>query len=187
MENLKKIAAKRSAPGVLILDLEDRLLYSNSEALEMLCVLQEADGEQQVPGEVYDLCRQLRAGPHGLTTASGVIRQPGADADADGMQVHYSLRALALGHHGDGVDPSHVMVLMEKIIRNRRIDFEEARRKFLLSKREAEIVRLISQGLSNKEISAAIFISEFTVKDHLKNIMRKMAAGSRNEIIAALL
>jgi DNA-binding CsgD family transcriptional regulator len=79
------------------------------------------------------------------------------------------------------------MVLMEKVIRKRQIDVTKARENFRLSKRETEVVGLICQGLTSREISDAIFISEFAVKDHLKNIMRKMGAGSRNEIIAALL
>jgi len=47
------------------------------------------------------------------------------------------------------------MVLMEKIIRNRKLDVEKARERFQLSKRETEVVRLICQGLGNKEISGA--------------------------------
>ena len=78
------------------------------------------------------------------------------------------------------------MVLMERIVEKHQVDIDKARREFQLSKREAEVVRLICQGLANREIAENLFISEFTVKDHIKNVMRKMRAGSRNEIVALL-
>lgn len=46
------------------------------------------------------------------------------------------------------------------------------------------MLKLICDGLTNKEISERLFISEYTVKDHIKNIMEKMGASSRGEIIA---
>jgi len=185
MEKLKEIIAKRSAPGVLIFDLEDRLLYSNQEALEMLRVLRGDEGEESIPGEIYQLCGELRGGSQRAGAVSDVIRHSGESGEE--TELHYGIRALLLGGHGEGKGSSHVMVLIEKIITKRRLDVETARERFQLSKRETEVVRLICQGLSNREISGVIFISEFTVKDHLKNIMRKMGTGSRNEIIAALL
>jgi DNA-binding CsgD family transcriptional regulator len=188
MDTLEEIIAKRSAPGVLILDLQDRLLYSNREALELLVVLRQDQGEQCVPPEVYELCARLRKRSHGGEPVSGVIRRHNGAGDGDGEgEAHCAIRALVLGEHHNGSGPSHVMVLMEKIIRKRQLDIEKARERFQLSKREGEVLRLVCQGLSNREIADTIFISEFTVKDHIKNIMRKMEAGSRNEMMAALL
>lgn len=182
MENLQNIIAKRSEPGVLILDLEDRLLYSNQQALEMLRVLQLKHDEQPVPQEIYELCRKLRCGAKQAAAVCGAI-----DHDDGESAAEYCLRGLLLGGHGDQHEARHVMVLMEKVIRNRQIDVKQAQENFRLSKRETDVVRLICQGLGNKEISASICVSEFTVKDHLKNIMRKMGVGSRYEIIAIVL
>jgi len=78
------------------------------------------------------------------------------------------------------------MVLMERIVEKHQVDIDKARREFQLSKREAEVVRLICQGLANREIAENLFISEFTVKGHIKNVMKKMRAGSRNEIVTLL-
>jgi len=66
------------------------------------------------------------------------------------------------------------------------MDFEKAKKDFKLSNRELEVVVLLAQGLSNKEIADKLFISEHTVKDHMKNIMRKMGVDSRGGIIAAI-
>jgi len=43
-----------------------------------------------------------------------------------------------------------------------------------LTEREAEVLKLLACGKSNKEIGASLFISEFTVKGHLRNIFSKL-------------
>ncbi|MFH1446923.1 MAG: LuxR C-terminal-related transcriptional regulator [Chloroflexota bacterium] len=50
-----------------------------------------------------------------------------------------------------------------------------------LSEREIEILKLVSQGLSNKEIAQALFISVNTVKVHLRNVFAKISVVSRTE------
>ncbi|MDI3381590.1 response regulator transcription factor [Xenophilus aerolatus] len=52
-----------------------------------------------------------------------------------------------------------------------------------LSGREKEILRLVAQGLSNREMAEMLSISRFTVECHTKNIYRKLAVGSRTEAV----
>jgi DNA-binding NarL/FixJ family response regulator len=52
-----------------------------------------------------------------------------------------------------------------------------------LSKREAEILLLINNGLSNQQIADQLFISEHTVKKHVSNIFLKLNAERRTEAI----
>lgn len=52
-----------------------------------------------------------------------------------------------------------------------------------LTKRESEIVSCIYQGLSNRDISEKMFISENTVKKHSHNIFRKMNVSNRSQLI----
>jgi DNA-binding NarL/FixJ family response regulator len=54
----------------------------------------------------------------------------------------------------------------------------------LLSAREQEVLELVAQGARNKEIAAALFISEFTVKRHMQNILEKLAVPSRRAAAA---
>jgi DNA-binding NarL/FixJ family response regulator len=51
-----------------------------------------------------------------------------------------------------------------------------------MTKREREIVVLIAEGMSNKEIALRLNLSIFTVKSHIHNILEKMALHSRLEI-----
>jgi DNA-binding NarL/FixJ family response regulator len=53
-----------------------------------------------------------------------------------------------------------------------------------LSVREREVLRLVAGGARNKQIAAALFISEFTVKRHLQNIFQKLDLPSRRAAAA---
>ncbi len=52
-----------------------------------------------------------------------------------------------------------------------------------LTTREFEVLELISRGQSNKEIGAKLFVTEQTVKFHVKTIFRKLGAKSRSEAV----
>jgi LuxR family transcriptional regulator, maltose regulon positive regulatory protein len=54
-----------------------------------------------------------------------------------------------------------------------------------LSKREREVLELLGHGMTNREIADALFISEVTVKVHVRHILKKLGVRSRTE--AALL
>lgn len=52
-----------------------------------------------------------------------------------------------------------------------------------LTDRELEVLRLVAQGMSNREIAVALFISENTVKNHVRNILEKLHLHSRMEAV----
>ena len=54
-----------------------------------------------------------------------------------------------------------------------------------LTEREREVVRLIAEGLTNREIGHTIFVSESTVKFHVRNVMRKLDVHHRAEVAYA--
>lgn len=56
-------------------------------------------------------------------------------------------------------------------------------KKYNLTKRELEILKLITQALSNKEIAKELFISDQTVSVHRKNIMRKLGVSNTAGLI----
>ncbi len=170
-EDILQLVKARSSPGVLILGMNNKVLYSNREAVNLL-----SDSNVATP-EVAHLCEQVKSdGPSsGICT---LLWRP------DGTV--YSIRAFLLCEPGNTPDGTHVMVLVEKVAEQHGIDLKKARNRFGLSDREIDVVALVAEGFSNKDIACQLFISEHTVKDHLKNISRKMQAASRSEIIAML-
>lgn len=53
-----------------------------------------------------------------------------------------------------------------------------------LSPREGEVLQLVAQGATNKEIAEALFISENTVKTHLRNLMEALHLANRSQAAA---
>lgn len=188
MDNFSDIVGKRAAPGVLVFDFDDRLLYCNTVALDMLPELRSpeaAAGENiGVLSEICLLCSQLKnnsgsAEPQQAGPGNAIVLRRG-----EGLLC--TLRAFLIGGSGEGDTSTHIMVLVEGIIEKHKVDFEKARKDFTLSARETEVLQLVCKGLANKEIAERLFISEYTVKDHIKKIMNKMKATTRSEIISLL-
>ena len=55
-----------------------------------------------------------------------------------------------------------------------------------LSDREREVAALVVNGLANREIAEALFITRYTVADHLKTIYGKIGVSSRGALAVAL-
>ena len=55
-----------------------------------------------------------------------------------------------------------------------------------LSRREHEIATLVTERKTNKEVAAALFLSEKTVESHLRNIFAKLGASSRVDVARAV-
>lgn len=57
----------------------------------------------------------------------------------------------------------------------------------LLSEREGQVVRLVAEGLTNREISRQLQVSEHTIKNHLFRIFDKLGISSRMELLLYVL
>jgi DNA-binding CsgD family transcriptional regulator len=53
-----------------------------------------------------------------------------------------------------------------------------------MTRREREVIELIGEGLSNKEIAQRLNIAAHTVKSHVRNVMEKLALHTRLQIAA---
>jgi DNA-binding NarL/FixJ family response regulator len=65
-------------------------------------------------------------------------------------------------------------------LENRALALESVR----LTAREQEIVALLGEGLSNKEIATRMGVAVHTVKSHVHNVLEKLALNSRLEVAA---
>lgn len=54
----------------------------------------------------------------------------------------------------------------------------------VLSPRESEVLRLVAEGLSNREIAGRLFVTERTVRSHLSSIFGKLGADNRTQAVA---
>jgi DNA-binding CsgD family transcriptional regulator len=182
MRSYLDIVKARSSPGILILDAQGGLVYSNRPALDYFPGLRRG----KLPPEISDLCRGVRnrpAAPAGPPDSAACLVVDSVSG------LPFSLRAFPIAEKRPGKSPGYVMVLVEKIVDRHfaELDFDSLGRDYGLSKRETEVLGLISKGLSNLDIAGKLFISEYTVKDHIKKILSKMNVASRSGIIATLL
>jgi len=72
-----------------------------------------------------------------------------------------------------------VFTLLKKLSQDGKFDSN-----FGLSEREKEVLALISNGYTNREIARSLFITENTVKGHIRHIMEKLHASNRQEAVA---
>jgi DNA-binding NarL/FixJ family response regulator len=94
-----------------------------------------------------------------------------------------AIRSVAGGSH---VLPAEVTSTLFSQIANAAVasDGPKVAEDVGLTPREREVLRLISDGLSNKKIAARLQISSHTVKSHVRNIMEKLTLHTRLELAA---
>jgi DNA-binding CsgD family transcriptional regulator len=75
--------------------------------------------------------------------------------------------------------------VLRDIVRNARAKKEDptAIKVASLTRREHEVIGLISKGLKNREIGTRLFISETTVRHHLTSVFEKLGVSNRLELI----
>jgi two-component system NarL family response regulator len=56
-------------------------------------------------------------------------------------------------------------------------------RKPTLTGREIEVLQLVARGMTSRQIGRDLYISENTVKNHIRNILDKLGLHSRNEAV----
>ena len=69
--------------------------------------------------------------------------------------------------------------IIEKVAREGKVSLIESVR---MTKREREVIELIAEGLSNKEIAQQLNIATYTVKSHVHNILEKLALHTRLQV-----
>ncbi len=52
-----------------------------------------------------------------------------------------------------------------------------------LTERELEVLELVAEGMSNREIAEKLYISENTAKNHVRNILEKLHTHTRTEAV----
>jgi DNA-binding NarL/FixJ family response regulator len=95
-------------------------------------------------------------------------------------EVSQAIRVVADGQ--SLISPSMAIKLLDEFKQMSRGD-RTVNTSPKLTGRELEVLRLVAQGLNNREIAKQLFISENTVKNHVRNILEKLQLHSRMEAV----
>jgi DNA-binding NarL/FixJ family response regulator len=95
-------------------------------------------------------------------------------------EVAQAVRVVADGQ--SLISPSMAIKLLDEFKQMSRSDRQQVPTP-RLTDRELEVLRLVAQGLNNREIAKRLFISENTVKNHVRNILEKLQLHSRMEAV----
>jgi len=117
-----------------------------------------------------DILQYVKAGANGFILKDASLNDflVTLRSVADGMNVLPPLKVDSL-----------FTQIVDRAVREGKPKLKEVVR---MTKREREIIELLCEGMSNKEIGKKIHISAFTVKSHVHNIMEKLALHTRLEI-----
>jgi DNA-binding NarL/FixJ family response regulator len=90
------------------------------------------------------------------------------------------LEAIRRVHAGESIiQPSVATRMIAEFTRRREI--AQASEYETLSERERDVLRLLADGLSNKEIASRLILAEGTVKNHVSTILEKLHAANRTQ------
>ncbi len=124
-----------------------------------------------VSDEEDDLYEAIKAGANGYLLKEISVEE-----------VAEAIRAVAQGQ--SLISPSMASKLLNEF--NALAKRAEERNQYpapTLTSRELEVLRLVARGMSNREIADDLFISENTVKNHVRNILEKLHLHSRMEAV----
>jgi DNA-binding CsgD family transcriptional regulator len=155
------------APALLLLEGESVLSVRHASATAAGWLEQIEDTTvEHLPYALYSVAQQARALGHGVTrlrTRAGRWLTAHAEAVAGSNEVSLILQ------------PSRPHEIAQVLAGA-----------YALTPREAEVARLAAAGCSNLEIAGLLFVSRYTVEDHLKHLYEKLDVNSRSELVSRL-
>jgi len=101
--------------------------------------------------------------------------------DASALEVVAAVRTVAMG--GAACSPELCAFLFRFAARQNQMPSFHARSRLGLTNREQQLVGLISQGLTNKEIASELQLAEHTVRNHIHRMLRKVGATHRLAVV----
>ena len=158
--------ARRLEPDVVLMD----LLMPNMDGVTAIGRIKAERPETEIVTmtsfiEEEKVTSALEAG------ASGYVLK-----DAEAEEVAAAVRAAFAGEVH--LDPAVARLLAERM-RNRKAPQDELAEP--LTDREKDVIRLLGQGMSNKDIGATLFITERTARTYVSNILGKLGLASRTQ------
>ena len=149
---------RKHKPDVILLDLR----LPGMDGVQVIKALREESPDVRIVilscyGGGDDVTRALQTGASGYVLKS--------------MPLQQVLEAVRAVHMGGQYIPKEIASRVSQRVQS------------ALSPREIEVLKLLAQGLANKEIAAKLGISEGTVKNHLTNIFTKLGVEDRAQAL----
>ena len=187
------LADQRAGSGIVVLSASMQLLHMNRQASELAKKINAAEqgggaaaraAHGVLPTALTELCGEIIKALHVRTEAKDWEQFEIKRVTGDPNQP-VLLRGFGLPDRG-GVQHARLVVTMEELGRRQGLNTDHAREKFQLTNREQAVVENLAKGWTNKEIANALEITEQTVKEHIKHIMRKTHATTRTGILVQI-
>jgi NarL family two-component system response regulator LiaR len=110
---------------------------------------------------------------------------------SDDARIIGALRAGAITYVEKDSEPEQLLAavrgaaegqaILDPSLMQRVMQAQTMRHSDVLTEREAEVLKLLAEGLTNAEIAARLFVGEETVKTHVANILRKLGLAHRTQ------
>ena len=167
--------AGESLPDVVLMDIR----MPRSSGIEACRAMKEVAPSAKIvmltiSDEEEDLFEAIRAGASGY-----LLKDLPLDEVAEAVRAVHGGRSL--------INPSMAGKLLTEFATLARRDSEEERVQQVpapkLTDREMQVLKLVARGMNNRDIAKELFISENTVKNHVRNILEKLQIHSRMEAV----
>jgi len=166
--------AGEALPDVVLMDIR----MPRSSGIEACRAMKEETPSAKIvmltiSDEEEDLFEAIRAGASGY-----LLKDIPYDEVADVVRAVHGGQSL--------INPSMAAKLLTEFAALAKRDGEERTQRVpapRLTDREMEVLRLVARGMNNRDIAKELFISENTVKNHVRNILEKLQIHSRMEAV----
>jgi DNA-binding NarL/FixJ family response regulator len=166
--------AAESLPDVVLMDIR----MPRSSGIEACRAMKEAAPSAKIviltiSDEEEDLFEAIRAGASGY-----LLKDIPLDEVAGAVRAVYGGQSL--------INPSMAGKLLTEFATLAKRDDEERAQELpapRLTEREMQVLKLVARGMNNRDIAKELFISENTVKNHVRNILEKLQIHSRMEAV----
>jgi DNA-binding NarL/FixJ family response regulator len=101
--------------------------------------------------------------------------------DVDQKELVKAIRTIMEGKAA--IDPSIASKLIHRMAEKNQLQSKKQEIQYNISAREMEVFKLLTEGLSNRDIAGKLFISEATVKAHISSILRKLEVTDRVQAV----
>jgi ATP/maltotriose-dependent transcriptional regulator MalT len=175
MDDMKALILDKMPLGVIVIDRKFDIIFRNRRSELFL-------KRYQLPEEIKIICRRIFDAISAAKLHEFFPGDINIVKRLEGSSSHWLFKIYI----GKEPVPFVTVFIMEESLSN-KIDLNKIRSRFRLTRREADVLGHVINGLKNSDIAHILEISEQTVKDHLSNIYIKLGADNRITLVGFLL